>query len=158
MVSKKSAPSSTLSGIEAGAEIFPYLNFSPVEARDLLCSAQHNIDLLSRLCLSNVTWFLDLLYLDIFTENSWVIFQSESGILAMAVLVAAQICEYDQGWTLGLCARLIAIYDNNWSIDKGENPFHAHFANPCYLEINWFGQLFVQPPFGPVFNLSVHFP
>ena len=109
MVSKKSAPSSTLSGIEAGAEIFPYLNFSPVEARDLLCSAQHNIDLLSRLSLSNVTWFLDLLYLNIFT----VIFQSESGILAMAVLVAAQICEYDQGWTLGLCARLIAIYDNN---------------------------------------------
>ena len=62
-VQKKSAPSSTLSGIEVGAEIFPYLNFSPVEARDLLCSAQHNIDLLSRLSLSNFTWFLDLLYL-----------------------------------------------------------------------------------------------
>ena len=134
-VQKKSAPSFTLSEIEVGAEIFPYLNFSPVEARDLLCSAQHNIDLLSLLSLSNVTWFLDLLSLDISTENSWVIFQSECGILAMTVLVAAQICEYDQGWTLGLCARLIAIYDN-WSIDKGENPFHAHFDSPCNLEIN----------------------
>ena len=29
------------------------------------------------------------------------VFQSEFGILAMTVLVAAQICEYDQGWTLG---------------------------------------------------------